>query len=288
MIDNHEEDGDAVVDPLDGGSGDDLAGTAGSAGLEVGDEGVPHLVPELGLEVGRAQREDPVDVGVDASGVEGGDGSGEVLDEADLVGRGAESGIVPTDGVGETEAGEGDAPGQRDAGGDGRADDASDHGETLPRRRLATYGAAAVLAVVGLVAFLVAGSDDDTSRRQEALAFSEDFINTFTSYDYQTFDETRAAIEAASSQGFASRYTSLLGGTGFIDALVENQSAATSEIQVGPLLATFEENEARTFAIVNQQITGSQFETPQAARLRVEVLMIRTPDGWVVVDVETT
>lgn len=288
MIDDNEEDGDSVIDPLDGGSGDDFAGAAGTAGLEVGDERLAHLVSELGLEVGRAERQDPVDVGVDPSGVEGGDGSGEVLDEADLVGVGAEPGIVPADGVGDPEAGQSDASRQSDAGGDGRADDTSDHGETLPRRRLATYGAAAVLAVIGLVAFLVAGSDDDASGRQEALAFSEDFINVFTSYDYESFDETREAIEAASSQGFASRYTSLLGGTGFVDALVENESSATSEIQVGPLLATFTENEARTFAIVNQQITGNQFEEPQATRLRVEVLMIRTPDGWVVVDVETT
>ncbi len=288
MIDNDEEDGSSVVDPLEGGSGDDLAGTARAAGLEVRDEGVAHLVPELGLEIGRAERQDPVDVSVDPASVEGGHGSSEVLDEADLVGLSAEPGIVPIDSVGEAEASEGDPTGQRDAGGDGRADDTSDHGETLSRRRLATYGAAAALAVIGLVAFLLAGSSEDTSDREEALAFSEDFINTFTSYDYQTFDETREAIETASSQGFASRYTSLLGGTGFIDALVENQSSATSEIQVGPLLATFEKNEARAFAIVNQQITGNQFDEPQSARLRVEVLMIRTPDGWVVVDVETT
>lgn len=288
MIDDNEVDGDSVIDPLDGGSGDNLAGAAGAAGLEIGDERVSHLGTELSLEVGRAEREDSVDIGIDTSGVEGGDGRGEILDEADLVGRGIGARIVPTNDVGETEAGQGNPADQRDAGGDGRVGDTSDHHETLPRRRVATYGAAVALAILGLIALRFAGSDDDASDRQEVLAFSEDFIKTFTSYDYQTFDETQEAIEAVSSQGFTLRYSSLLGETGFLDALTQNQSTATSEIQVGPLLATYEKNEARAFAIVTQQITGTQFEEPQSTRLRVEVLMIRTSDGWVVVDVETT
>ena len=48
------------------------------------------------------------------------------------------------------------------------------------------------------------------------------------------------------------------------------------------------EHEARTFAIVEQEVTGTQFDEPQRSRLRVEVVMVETPDGWVVSDVETT
>lgn len=144
------------------------------------------------------------------------------------------------------------------------------------------------MTLVGIGGFAVAAGDDDTTDREEVLAFSEEFIELFTSYDHETFEETEAAVAQRSTQAFASRYRSLLGGAGFVDALRQNEAKATSEISVGPLVATLAEHEARTFAIVEQEVTGKQFEQPQRARLRVEVILVETPDGWVVTDVETT
>jgi hypothetical protein len=144
------------------------------------------------------------------------------------------------------------------------------------------------LAVVGVVGFAIAAGDDGNSEREEVVAFSEEFIELFTAYDHQTFEETEAAVAQRSTEAFASRYRSLLGGAGFVDALRENEAKATSEISVGPLVATLGEHEARTFAIVDQEVTGKQFDQPQRTRLRVEVIMVETPDGWVVSDVETT
>lgn len=158
----------------------------------------------------------------------------------------------------------------------------------LPRGRLATWVAAGFLAVVGVVAFLVAGTGDESSDRDEVIAFSEEFIQIFTSYDHADFERTEQAVADRSTEAFASRYRSLLGGAGFVDALRENEAKATSEISVGPLVAALGEYEARTFAIVEQEVTGRQFEEPQRTRLRVEVMMVETPDGWVVTDVETT
>jgi hypothetical protein len=145
-----------------------------------------------------------------------------------------------------------------------------------------------VLAVVGIGGFVAAAGDDDTSGRQEVIAFSEEFIELFTSYDHETFERTEAAVARQSTEAFASRYQSLLGGAGFVDALRQNEAKATSEISIGPLVATLAEHEARTFAIVEQEVTGKQFEQPQRTRLRVEVMLVETPDGWVVSDVETT
>lgn len=145
-----------------------------------------------------------------------------------------------------------------------------------------------MLAVVGIGGFVAAAREDDTSDREEVLAFSEEFVELFTSYDHETFEETEAAVAQRSTQAFASRYRSLLGGAGFVDALRENEATATSEISVGPLVATLADHEARTFAIVEQEVTGTQFDEPQRIRLRVEVMMVETPDGWVVTDVETT
>jgi hypothetical protein len=145
-----------------------------------------------------------------------------------------------------------------------------------------------VLAAVGIGGFVVAAGADDSSDRDEVIAFSEEFIELFTAYDHETFEETEEAITQRATEAFASRYRSLLGGAGFVDALRENEARATSEISVGPLVATLAEHEARTFAIVDQEVTGTQFEDPQRTRLRVEVMLVETPAGWVVADVETT
>jgi len=141
---------------------------------------------------------------------------------------------------------------------------------------------------VGIGGFALGAGADDTTDREEVVAFSEEFIELFTAYDHRTFEETEDAIEQRSTEAFASRYRSLLGGAGFVDALRENEAMATSEISVGPLVATLADHEARTFAIVDQEVTGRQFEEPQRTRLRVEVILVETPDGWVVSDVETT
>lgn len=142
--------------------------------------------------------------------------------------------------------------------------------------------------MVGVVGVGVDATGDDTSEREEVLSFSEEFIEIFTSYDHGSFEQTEDAVARRSTQAFASRYRSLLGGAGFVEALRQNEAKATSEITIGPLIAELADHEARTFAIVEQEVTGRQFDQPQRSRLRVEVIMVETPDGWTVVDVETT
>lgn len=288
MVDHDEEDRRPVIDPLQGGAGDDLAGADRTAGLELGDEGVAHGGAELLGEGGRAEGEDAIDVGLDPAGVERGDGVGEPLDEREIVGVGGGDPVATIGGSGDTEASEGDTAGEGGARGDAGVQDTADHDETLPRQRVATWVAAGLLAAVGAGAFAVAATDDDTSDRDEVIAFSEEFIQTFTAYDHATFDDTEAAVARRSTESFASRYRALLGGAGFVEALRENEAKATSQISVGPLIATLAEHEARTFAIVEQEVTGLQLEQPQRTRLRVEVVLVETPDGWKVVDVETT
>jgi Mce-associated membrane protein len=142
--------------------------------------------------------------------------------------------------------------------------------------------------LVGAAGIVLARVDDETSDREQVMAFSEDFIELFTEYDYVDFDRTEQAVAERSTHAFASRYRTLLGGAGFIDALRTNEARATSEITAGPLIATLDEHEARTFAIVEQEVTSRQLEQPQRSRLRVEVVLVETPAGWKVVDVETT
>ncbi len=289
MVDHDEEHGGPVIEPLQRGPGDDLAGADGSARLDVGDEGVTHRGPELVGEGRRAQGQDAFDVGLDSPSIEGGHGSGEALDEAQFVGvSGGKPSAAVLDRSGNAEPGHGDATDERQAGGEAGAEQADDHHETLPRSRLATWIVAGILALVGAAGFLLARADDETSDREQVVEFSEEFIDLFTQYDYTDFDRTEQAVAERSTQAFASRYRTLLGGAGFIDALRTNEARATSEITAGPLIATLEDHEARTFAIVEQEVTSRQLEQPQRSRLRVEVVLVETPVGWKVVDVETT
>lgn len=289
MVDHDEEDGRSVVDPLQGGSGDDLTAADRPAGLEVGDERLAHGGAEFVGKGSGTEGEDALDVGLDPAGVEGGNGTGEALDQSQLVGIGGRKAVGRSaGGSGDSESGEGDPSDQGDTGSQSGSDETADHDETLPHGRLATWVAAFVLVAVGIGGFVVAAAEDETSDREEVLEFSEEFIELFTAYDHTTFEETEAAVAQHSTLAFASRYRSLLGGSGFVSALRENEAKATSEISVGPLVATLADHEARTFAIVEQEVTGRQFDGPQRTRLRVEVMMVETPDGWIVTDVETT
>lgn len=139
-----------------------------------------------------------------------------------------------------------------------------------------------------MLGFVLAPDDAGAGGRDEVLEQASAFVVDFASYDHDRFDETLAAVEEASIDAFASRYTSLLGGSGFVDAMQENQASATAEITRGPLLAQFGDHEARVFAIVEQTVTSAAAEGPQSSRLRIEVILVDTPDGWKVVDVETT
>ena len=88
-------------------------------------------------------------------------------------------------------------------------------------------------------------------------------------------------------RGFEQEFDRLLGGSGVQQALTDNQAVATATVAVGPLVADFGEHEARTFAVVEQSVAGAG-AAPTSQRLRVEVLLVETPDGWVVTGAEVT
>lgn len=145
-----------------------------------------------------------------------------------------------------------------------------------------------MLAAVGVLGVAFAPDDSDAGGRDEVLDQAGAFIIDFASYDHDRFDETLAAVEEASIDAFAGRYTTLLGGSGFVEAMQENRASATAEITRGPLLAQFGDHEARVFAIVEQVVTSAATDGPLSSRLRIEVILVDTPGGWKVVDVETT
>ncbi|HAS12921.1 MAG TPA: hypothetical protein DCS55_20805 [Acidimicrobiaceae bacterium] len=94
-----------------------------------------------------------------------------------------------------------------------------------------------------------------------------------------TFEETEEAIARASIEALANRYRSLLGGVGFREGTAGEEAGQVRDRR-RPAGAALAEHDAGTLAIVEQEVTGSQFDEPQRTRLRLEAILVETPDGW--------
>lgn len=152
------------------------------------------------------------------------------------------------------------------------------------RRTRATWLAAAVVvAVSGIALGLDRLTDEPTEveRRQDMAEVAESFTLALTNYDYRDLASTREQVLDLSVRGFEQEFDRLLGGSGVQQALIDNRAVATAVVAVGPLVADFGDHEARTFAVVEQTVVGAG-AAPSQQRLRVEVLLVETPDGWVV------
>ena len=157
-------------------------------------------------------------------------------------------------------------------------------------RTKATWIAAAALiagSVLALGIDAVTSGPTAVERRREMTEVAEDFTLALTNYDYRDLGSTRDQVLELSVRGFEQEFDRLLGGSGVQQALTDNQAVATATVAVGPLVADFGDHEARTFAVVDQSVTGAG-TAPTQQRLRVEVLLVETPDGWVVTGAEVT
>jgi len=190
--------------------------------------------------------------------------------------------------------GRSDDNGNRTTNGDGTNDGVDVDEEAAPptmsRSTKSTWIAAAVVAVASLA---VLGVDRATAtpsaadRRADMLEVAEAFTVALTNYDYRDLDTTRRQVLELAVRGFQQEFDRLLGGSGVQQALIDNQAVATATVAVGPLIADFGDHEARTFTVVDQSVTGTG-TAPTQQRLRVEVLLVETPDGWVVTGAEVT
>jgi hypothetical protein len=171
-------------------------------------------------------------------------------------------------------------------------DEAVTSEDATERRRstAATWAAAGVLAVASVVALSVdqlTSGPTESQRRDDMTQVAEAFTVALTNYDYRDLGSTRQQVLDLAVRGFEQEFDRLLGGSGVQQALIENQAVATATVAVGPLVADFGDHEARTFTVVDQSVSGAG-AAPSQQRLRVEVLLVETPDGWVVTGAEVT
>ena len=211
-----------------------------------------------------------------------------MITDDDAAPPGGDETAEPTDVEGETSPGPPDA--DEEAVEDAPVDEGASEAPGASRRTRSTWLAAAVLVVlaVAIAAFdRLASGPTDLERRQEMTDVAEAFTLALTNYDYRDLGATRDQVLDLSVRGFQQEFDRLLGGSGVQQALTDNQAVATATVAVGPLVADFGEHEARTFAVVQQSVTGAG-TAPTEQRLRVEVLLVETPDGWIVTGAEVT
>lgn len=165
-----------------------------------------------------------------------------------------------------------------------------DHRASLTSSTRVTWVAALVLLVASLAVLGVdraVAAPGAAEQRQEMMQVAEAFTLALTNYDYRDLATTRQQVLDLSVRGFEQEFDRLLGGSGVQQALSDNQAVATATIAVGPLVADFGDHEARTFTVVEQTASGAG-AAPTQQRLRVEVLLVETPDGWIVTGAEVS
>lgn len=143
---------------------------------------------------------------------------------------------------------------------------------------------AVALAVV--LALLATRGPSEADRRAAVRDVAERFAVAVTSYDYRRLDEDLAAVREMSTGNFRAEYEQVLGGPGFRDALRENEARARAEVIAGPFLASLSDDGARTFTVVQQEVTGKNVAEPRRQRVRVETVLVHTVKGWKVDRVE--
>ncbi len=147
----------------------------------------------------------------------------------------------------------------------------------------------AALAILGVGATVLGAvvGPSERERRDALLEVGARVTVAITSYDYRDLDAAREAVLADALPSFELQYEQLLEASGLGDALRSNEAVAAGEITVGPMVASLEDHEARLFSVVDQDVRGKETEAT-TQRLRVEVTLVETPDGWRASNVEVT
>lgn len=156
-----------------------------------------------------------------------------------------------------------------------------------PRRRLTSLlpWTIAALAVAVAVVAIVQWRDlaDREAAREDVAATASAFLVHLTTWDADDgLDDTRAALEAAGTDGFRAEVDDLFGGE-LGEALEEVGAASEGEVR-DLFVQRIEGDQALVFAVVVQRVDADADEqvTVRSARVHLE----RSGDGWLVAQVD--
>src|SRR5205085_11215514 len=66
----------------------------------------------------------------------------------------------------------------------------------------------------------------------------------------------------------------------FEQALKSNEAVAKAKVKSGPFVVALGKDDARTFTVVSQTISGKSAPQGETRNVRVESILVRTPPGW--------
>jgi Mce-associated membrane protein len=139
-------------------------------------------------------------------------------------------------------------------------------------------GLALAVAVTGAV---LAGRGPDTAgRRAQVVSVSRRFAIALGSYDYHHLPEDVAAVKALSTPGFGRQYDAALGSPASQRSLLADQSVSRASVATGPFVAELAGDQADTFTVLHQLLSGRDLAQPVGRTERVELDLVRTPSGW--------
>jgi Mce-associated membrane protein len=152
------------------------------------------------------------------------------------------------------------------------------------RRRLALSLVACVLTALVVVDLLLVRAtrreEAELSAQQSALARAEKFVLTLLSYDYRSLDADLARARLTTTGDFRSDFDELLADV--VRPKAASRKVTTSAViaDAGVISCTAERVDLLLF--VTQTSTSSKRKAPSVTGSRLEVRMVKTPDGWLI------
>jgi Mce-associated membrane protein len=143
--------------------------------------------------------------------------------------------------------------------------------------------------VVAVLAIVISARGEGPQQRQtEVKRTAARFALALSSYDYRHLDRDLTKVRAMGVGNFRYQYRQILGGNSFETALGSNESVATAKVTSGPYVAALGTNDARTFTVLSQTIRGKSAPQGETRKVRVESILVLTPQGWRIDWVEIT
>jgi hypothetical protein len=135
--------------------------------------------------------------------------------------------------------------------------------------------------IVAAVAIVLATRGQSAKGRQtEVKNVAERFAVALLSYDYRHLDRDLNKVRAMGVGNFPYQYKDILGGNSFASTLRGNEAVAKAKVKSGPFVVALRKDDARTFTVVSQIITGKSSPNGATRNVRVESILVRTPQGW--------
>ncbi|CAN5606198.1 hypothetical protein BH20ACT2_BH20ACT2_06240 [soil metagenome] len=144
--------------------------------------------------------------------------------------------------------------------------------------------ALAVLGVLGTALFAVLWirSDDAGPDTTEMAGTAREFVTALTNFDGADIDEDFDAIAGFAAGEFADQIETTFGDQQTRTDLREAQAASRGEI-VDLFVQSFDGDQGRVFAVVDQTVANNRTPAPQADTLRAEIVLREIDGEWKVI-----